>query len=1552
MDSTPDRVFLLPDNPMTASPLTNPFVIKLTESGDPVVMEFRWIPPGWFRMGQRGKGSSEEPPTWVRITQGFYMGVLPVTIQQHNALVSKKERKKGDDKLPVTEITWRQSKDLCRILNERCNKQLEIEGVQYECTLPTEVQWEYACRAGADTEVCFGEGIGSYRERIQRGEYLSQDELVWYTDNSNGHAPRDPRQGIPNPFGLQECHGNVGEWCQDRWDEVAYRRFHSGIDDSQALELSELLGNHEDDSVLGEFRVRRGGSFISAVGNYRAAYRIMNGAGCNYWIDGLRVCLVPSPDSGKQAKRASTDESDQARRQAAADPDEHGDASRISNAPAMPACEFLELSGPPVPPPVPIRCIESKDGKTWHSNLGKLDFYQTAKQNPTAFANVTKLVLGNAPSTENNSGRISLEALPSDLESLFPNLTHLYLWQIDSLTQLPRLPANMQVLDLRGCRNLANWGDQPHINSWALHLEELFLDHTQLPDLEINDIPTFPNLIELSFRGCDKISGLFIKDMIGVCPALRFLDLSGCLQLVESLPDLPSDLRVLNLNGCSNLERLPNALPSSLRRLELKGASKLRRLPLIPARMDLLDLRETTSLRTMPTFEWHSLTEPLPNSDPVPIETWDPNQRTWPNSQWIVQHSTPRPRTLYLNGSGIERNLDLEGDSEDENVAVSVHLDLLEKDFVAYRDIKVILLGNGRCGKSSLARLLQNGTFDEFQPTTHGIMLWKLSQQLTPIANDRSPDAQLPTAQLNVWDFAGQDLYHGTHRLFLQHNAIYIVLDSPPDLPGANEASDATEREQEELERSWGFGDQPRSPFYWHRMIESLGTNPLTQQPPPVLFVRSKVDRYSAQESSRSFPPGVDTVSISAKSIAEILAKIGSPNPMDLAFETLQPKGLSPTEQALFAEFQSLIRWIRQKVRSLLGPFERHRIPRSAMAVVDEIKKLATENDRAYEQHQKSIAFASDQPSVCQSPKPYISVDKFNAWVRQHCEHYSQRPEELLKRFHRSGLVYYDPQYLENDIVIDQRWAIHGIYALFDRSRNRSVLPSIRSEMVTIAWSELSECWRGYGYSESAHRLFGNFMQSCGLFFELLTKEESVRDEPLLSFPSFYPTREERLARNNDDRRQSIPSIEKLDVLEDSQPVKQIVFESISESEVRSILSGLGAQWSRSLHGYRWGCTIKRAEPGRSVFWMDWERNQEDQYLHRLVLGFYYQLDEEFVAWIRETFETELCRSKGWSKETFAKHWPVSRSPEFNEIRGPSLRRLKDERMREAVRVYVAFSYAGSGPPLDANAEPATEYRPSPWLGQIPCRIAQELKDRIADLGYEKLVFYQDEDTDKPQQLSALIEVISKSDAMVVFISRKYLMISEYCMSELIGEFLEAPRDCFSDKQVLFFDMVEKYDPNHPVGSFRFKSEAGGWNYREWQSHWVKRLEQLVGGNEAFCQIQSLADMRRAIAHFETQIFQESKFNSPLAQWWSHVWLSESRGSKLESLFRELANHSKVDSILVPDVGQPQVEQSQIDESVQGAIRKIEEHLRSCRPALIERREALDTLDRLRDDPS
>ncbi|MFM8396245.1 MAG: hypothetical protein ACKOAH_00330, partial [Pirellula sp.] len=256
----------------------------------------------------------------------------------------------------------------------------------------------------------------------------------------------------------------------------------------------------------------------------------------------------------KQGKRASTDESDQARRQAAADPDEHGEASWISNAPVMPAREFLELSVPPIPQAVPIRCIESKDGGTWSSNLGPLDFYQTQRDNPIAFANVTKLVIGNAPMTETDDDeRTSLESFPSDLESLFPNLTHLYLWQIDSLTQLPRLPANIQVLDVRGCRNLAHWGDQPHINAWALHLEELFLDHTQLLDPQIDENATFPNLIELSFRGCEKISGLLIKDMMEACPALRFLDLSDCLQLVESLPELPSDLRVLKLNGCSNL---------------------------------------------------------------------------------------------------------------------------------------------------------------------------------------------------------------------------------------------------------------------------------------------------------------------------------------------------------------------------------------------------------------------------------------------------------------------------------------------------------------------------------------------------------------------------------------------------------------------------------------------------------------------------------------------------------------------------------------------------------------------------------------------------------------------------------------------------------------------------------------------------------------------------------------------------------------------------------------------------------------------------------------
>jgi formylglycine-generating enzyme required for sulfatase activity len=95
------------------------------------------------------------------------------------------------------------------------------------------------------------------------GRIFSQDELIWYTDNSNNDAYRDPRQGMANPFGLRECHGNVFEWCQDRLDETAYRRFHSGIDEAQALELSELLGSHEDKSDFGEYRLRRGGSFIN-----------------------------------------------------------------------------------------------------------------------------------------------------------------------------------------------------------------------------------------------------------------------------------------------------------------------------------------------------------------------------------------------------------------------------------------------------------------------------------------------------------------------------------------------------------------------------------------------------------------------------------------------------------------------------------------------------------------------------------------------------------------------------------------------------------------------------------------------------------------------------------------------------------------------------------------------------------------------------------------------------------------------------------------------------------------------------------------------------------------------------------------------------------------------------------------------------------------------------------------------------------------------------------------------------------------------------------------
>jgi formylglycine-generating enzyme required for sulfatase activity len=167
--------------------------------GDVVVnslgMRMVLVPAGSFRMGSpfgEPLRQEEEIPRRVTLTRAFRIAATEVTQRQWLALMpSNRSPQRGDD-LPVTSVSWKEAQEFCRGLSQR-------EGAPYR--LPTEAEWEYACRAGADDPPAGREPL---------------EAVAWYADNAEETTHPVGQKG-PNAWGLHDMLGNVAEWTQDAY---------------------------------------------------------------------------------------------------------------------------------------------------------------------------------------------------------------------------------------------------------------------------------------------------------------------------------------------------------------------------------------------------------------------------------------------------------------------------------------------------------------------------------------------------------------------------------------------------------------------------------------------------------------------------------------------------------------------------------------------------------------------------------------------------------------------------------------------------------------------------------------------------------------------------------------------------------------------------------------------------------------------------------------------------------------------------------------------------------------------------------------------------------------------------------------------------------------------------------------------------------------------------------------------------------------------------------------------------------------------------------------
>jgi internalin A len=632
-------------------------------------------------------------------------------------------------------------------------------------------------------------------------------------------------------------------------------------------------------------------------------------------------------------------------------------------------------------------------------------------------------------------------------------------------------------------------------------------------------------------------------------------------------------------------------------------------------------------------------------------------------------------------------------------------------------ECKLFVVGNGATGKTSMVRLILGEPHRDDEPTTHAIHLGVWNGDILLEGND-APGR----VRVNIWDFGGQDLYHETHRLFFQSGAVYLVLWDPRE----SERPDHDGRE-------W-YTDKKRPLQYWIDQI--VAVDPKAR----ILVVRNKADL----DGRRPDPDWREQLPRHQDRIAE----------GQIQFVRLSAKDRGADYQAARGD---LFAWLAGAVAMVLGGPEKRAAGKGRLAVKGVLRGWQAENDAVVRGNE-----AAGKPGQ-RLPHPFITRATFDELVRAHCAGSPDAEDTsyVLEWLHRTGVVFWNKELFGDRILVDQRWAIQGIYTLLDRERS---YPRLLPAFGRFTARNLAQwAWDAAGYNAKEQRLFLEFMQACGLCFLLLKEDESATRQAVYVAPEYLPGEDNPLIRQRRaELRRGL----------DERPAAEVSAEHpfLGEGVAGMLINRVGAKWSRSAVLWKWGAAFPSGDPGiNAVGEVTWSPlpGREMEFGGKLRIAVWGPDAPAFLGPILET----IRRLPGFPAEAVLTPRDV---PGTLRIRGepgqPVSTRAGPVRTRggapraqgldavapsrtEAVGRYVSFSVAGT------KDMPAAE-------AQLQQSLLQELKTRSAGASYH-LIHYQHETDKLPEKIDALMHEIAHGDLVLVFLSERYLR-SKFCMTELV----------------------------------------------------------------------------------------------------------------------------------------------------------------------------------------